>query len=365
MLFSMLLAGASLAASASASTVSTAAKPTKKPFDFLVTFGDSYTDNGRLGYYMGNGGNPPPPGQLHGESDVTASGGLTWNQYASRQVGAKLVDYAVSGATCSNQVISRYFSAINKDFPAVLDDELPSFVADTAYASIFPNRTAANTVYALWIGTNDLGGDAFLTENQHPGKTLTDFSECIWTAFDTIYKAGGRRFVLLNLAPLHLAPLYATLENGGFSGASQFWAGKSQYNVTERSEKIKEYSTTLNTVFEYGAAVNTRLKSRWPKATFDLFDVHSLMTDIHSNPAAYLDAPHNSTGYFHHCSASGGDCVDQTSLGPLSGFMWYDELHPSTKTGMFCPFFSSLSFLASITIITLLCLCCLVENIET
>ncbi|KAJ4416959.1 hypothetical protein N0V85_002043 [Neurospora sp. IMI 360204] len=327
MLFSMLLAGASLAASASVT-----AKPTKKPFDFLVTFGDSYTDNGRLNYYIGNGGNPPPAGQLHGEINVTASGGLTWNQYASRQVGAKLVDYAVSGATCSNQVISRYFSAINKDFPAVLDDEIPSFVADTAYRSVFPDRTADNTVYALWIGTNDLGGDAFLTENQHPGKTLTDFSECIWTVFDTIYKSGGRRFVLLNLAPLHLAPLYATLENGGFSGASQFWAGKSQYNVTERSEKIKEYSTTLNTVFSYGAAVNTKLKSRWPKATFDLFDVHSLLTDVHENPAAYLDAPHNSTGYFHHCPPSGSDCVDQTSLGPLSGFMWYDELHPSTKT---------------------------------
>ncbi|KAL0472208.1 GDSL lipase [Neurospora intermedia] len=329
MLFSMLTAGAFLAASASASVT---AKPVKKPFDFLVTFGDSYTDNGRLNYYIGNGGNPPPAGQLHGEINVTASGGLTWNQYASRQVGAKLLDYAVSGATCSNKIISRYFSAINKDFPAVLDDEIPSFVADTAYKSIFPDRTADNTVYALWIGTNDLGGDAFLTENQHPGKTLTDFSECIWTVFDTIYKSGGRKFVLLNVAPLHLAPLYATIENGGFSGPSQFWAGKSQYNVTERSEKIKEYSTTLNTVFSYGAAVNTKLKSRWPKATFDLFDVHSLLTDIHEDPAAYLDAPHNSTGYFHHCPPSGSNCVDQTSLGPLTGFMWYDELHPSTKT---------------------------------
>ena len=90
------------------------------------------------------------------------------------------MDYAVSGATCSNKIISRLFSAIRKPFPAVLDDEIPSFKADVAFPSLYSNRNGNNTVYALWIGTNDLGFGAFLTDSQAPGTNITTFIECIW-----------------------------------------------------------------------------------------------------------------------------------------------------------------------------------------
>ncbi|MCQ6463436.1 hypothetical protein NPN16_23995, partial [Vibrio parahaemolyticus] len=82
-----------------------------KPFDNFVTFGDSYTDNGRLGYYINNNGQAPPPGGYQTVSTVTASGGLAWGQYVAQYTGANYRDYAVSGATCSNEIISREFSA--------------------------------------------------------------------------------------------------------------------------------------------------------------------------------------------------------------------------------------------------------------
>lgn len=44
---------------------------------------------------------------------------------------------------------------------------------------------------------------------------ITSYIDCIWAVFDTIYAAGGRRFVLLNTAPLQLAPLYAPQSVGG------------------------------------------------------------------------------------------------------------------------------------------------------
>lgn len=137
-------------------------------FDNLVTFGDSYTDNGRLSYYINNNGSGPPAGVLPPQSTVSASGGLAWGQYVQQDTGVAYFDYAVSGATCSNEIISRLFSAINGPFPSVVDDELPSFVADVGTA-LYANRTAENTVYALWIGTNDLGYGAFLTDSQAPG----------------------------------------------------------------------------------------------------------------------------------------------------------------------------------------------------
>ena len=35
-----------------------------KQFSSLVTFGDSYTDENRLGYFINNNGSAPPPGTL-------------------------------------------------------------------------------------------------------------------------------------------------------------------------------------------------------------------------------------------------------------------------------------------------------------
>lgn len=140
-----------------------------KSFENLVTFGDSYTDNGRLSFYISHNGSAPPVGTLQPESNVTASGGLAWGQYVQRYTGVAYFDYAVSGATCSNEIISRNLAAIHKPFPSVVDDELPSFVADVGVKTLYENRTAENTVYALWIGTNDLGFGAFLTDSQAPG----------------------------------------------------------------------------------------------------------------------------------------------------------------------------------------------------
>lgn len=146
-----------------------------RPFENLVTFGDSYTDNGRLGYYINNDGNPPPAGTLQQQSNATASGGYAWGQFVQQYTGVAYYDYAISGATCSNEIISRYFSAIDKPFPSVVDDELPSFVADVQVQELYSNRTAENTLYSLWIGTNDLGFGAFLSDSQASG-----VSDCVF-----------------------------------------------------------------------------------------------------------------------------------------------------------------------------------------
>ncbi|KAK3294028.1 uncharacterized protein B0H64DRAFT_343155 [Chaetomium fimeti] len=333
MRFTWILAGASVALAkpnkGGLDTLVALAKPNKGGFDTLVAFGNSYTDNGRLGYYINNGGEAPPPGEMHDESTTTASGGLSWAQFAAESAGAKLMDYAVSGAVCSNQISPRSFDLINRTFPAILDDQMPSFQADVAFKSLYPHRTAENTVYAVWIGTNDLGFDAFLSDSQIAGKTISDFVDCVFSVLDEVYKTGGRRFVLLNAVPLELAPLYAHPNNGGTLD-SQFWKTKSQYNITEYSQKIREYSTSVNTMLEYGVPVMASLRRRWPKATVDIFDVHSLFGDIYSEPTKFLEAPHNVDSYYHQCEVAGSPCVDQP--GSLDGYLWFDELHPSNKT---------------------------------
>jgi len=86
------------------------------------------------------------------------------------------------------------------DFPSVLDYEIPAFLADKE-TSLFTNTFAlssSRTLYALFIGTNDLGNTAFLTDSQLPGLLLTNYTSCLFTALDRIYASGGRNFLLMN-----------------------------------------------------------------------------------------------------------------------------------------------------------------------
>lgn len=317
-----------LAAVASSGLVSAACNS----FDNLVTFGDSYSDDGRLNYYGAHQGNPPPAGTLQTQTTDTASGGLTWGQYVQESVpGLAFFDYAVSGAVCSTEITSRFFSLINRPFPSVIDDEIPSFQADTAgNHSLYQNRTADNTVYTLWIGTNDIGFGGFLNDAQTAGTNITTYVDCVFSVLDAIYAAGGRRIVLFNLAPLHLTPMYRPQSAGG-AGDNQYWGNKTLYNQTEYANKIMEYTTNVNTIFDYGVPYHTLVRRRWLGASVSIYNTHQLLTDIYNDPSAYLTAPANGTGYYHHCQPTNSlNCT--TAAGTNDNYMFYDELHPSTKT---------------------------------
>lgn len=81
---------------------------------------------------------------------------------------------------------------------------------------------------AIWIGTNDLGPSAFFTDNR-ASLTIVDFVDCVYNQLDTLYDAGARNFVLLNLAPLNHVPSFALPEYGGTLN-TQFWPNEDTYN---------------------------------------------------------------------------------------------------------------------------------------
>jgi hypothetical protein len=191
----------------------------------------SYTDESRLSYFFSHNGSAPPPGLLLPESNFTAGGGITWDRWVSNYTGAKLYDYAVSGAVCSNDIIYRSLSPIIPTFPDVVY-EINAFEADIAYVNastgkntLYTDRRSDNTVYSMWIGTNDLGNGAFLTDSSLHETVIPDYIDCIYDKFDSIYKAGGRFFVLMNTAPLQLSPLYGLPDAGGLA-VSHYWTDK-------------------------------------------------------------------------------------------------------------------------------------------
>ncbi|KAF4620165.1 hypothetical protein G7Y89_g14656 [Cudoniella acicularis] len=284
-------------------------------------------DESRLSYFQQHNGSAPPPGMLLPESTNTPGGGITWDRWVSNYTGAMLYNYAVSGAVCDNNIIYRYLASIFGPFPDVVY-EVNAFVADTQYINastntntLYTNRKEDNTVYSIWIGTNDLGNGAFLTDSSLNETTIPDYINCIYDRFDQIYKAGGRYFVLMNTAPLQLSPQYGMPGAGGLTPA----------NISEVSGKMKEYTKLVNNVFTYRTPYELLIAKRYPGASIAIYDVNSFMTDIYNNPSAYLAAPANVTAPYHSCDATGTKCTDASSVG-LDHYMWYDDLHPSQKT---------------------------------
>ncbi|KAI1361055.1 carbohydrate esterase family 16 protein [Xylaria arbuscula] len=304
----------------------------------LILFGDSYTDEGRLAYIIANGETLPPPGTVIPHENVTAAGTYSWPYYAAKELGAATYNYAVGGGVCSNEINLRYFDESSGfAYPSVIDYEVSAFKADIEFASNTPNTTVLegltpeNSVYALWIGTNDLGVSGFLLDKQTKGKTIDDYVDCVWEVFDKIYSTGGRQFALFTQIPLEKAPLYAAPEHGG-SGDVNYWTNKTAYDTILYEDKILEYTTLVNTIFEYGVPLQLLVQKRWPGASFTIFDVHQVILDIIESPDDYLDAPANVTGFYTECSplAPTGCAVSEY---PPSTFLWYDALHPSTRAG--------------------------------
>ncbi|QDS69671.1 hypothetical protein FKW77_009558 [Venturia effusa] len=215
----------------------------------------------------------------------TSTGGYIWPRYVSWYYPSlSLHNYAVSGAVCSNTITPRTFlSQIDLLFPSVLEYEIPAFLADKAFTGPSTSTTApiniddSRTVYAIWIGTNDLGNDAFLTDSQVQGKQITDYIDCVYESLERVYAAGGRWFVLMNVIPLNLAPQYALPSDGG-AATTRYFADKTSFNSTEISYRMMDQVGLVNEAFRYRTPFEVKLGDKFKEARFANFDVHSLVS---------------------------------------------------------------------------------------
>jgi len=299
-----------------------------KKFTSLVAFGDSYTDDSRLGYFASHNGSAPPVGWVNPANYKSASGGRPWPQYVAQYSGANVYNYAVSGAVCNNDVTPRAFGSNGYLFPAVEQYEVPAYIADSKYVdengTKFMDNPPDETVYSIFIGTNDLGNYAFISDSQVPGTNIVNYTDCVFGAIQSVYDNGGRYFVLQNVAPLQLSPQYGLPGKGGLE-TTQYWPDKPS-NITEISYKMFEYVSLVNAVFKYETPYLTEVEKRFPGAHIAVMDINGLLTDIYNNPSQYLNgsAPLDVTGYANNVNGSNNTSPDS--------FMWYDELHPSEQT---------------------------------
>ncbi|KAL5336534.1 GDSL lipase/esterase [Aspergillus crustosus] len=297
----------------------------------LVTFGDSYTDDSRFEYFESHNNTPPPVGWEPPINNNTYSGGYTWGHFASQAANLTRFNYAVNGASCSNNITPRKYPPMNVWFRSVLEYEIPAYIADSEYVDAagyrFMDIEPDETVYSIWIGTNDLGNGAFLTDSQVNNATIPDYINCVYTVLDKVYDNGGRYFVIMNLAPLQLAPQYATPENGGVA-ATPGYPNKGP-NITEISYRMWEAVATANEVYHYRTPFEAVIADRYPEAQLALMDMNGLISEIYRNPIEYLAAPANVMGFINHCDLRKIHCQRQPNA---ASYLWFDELHPSERT---------------------------------
>src|ERR1700755_2942045 len=81
--------------------------------------------------------------------------------------------------------------------PGIKENQIPQFEADLKVQG-FLNLPPKETVYTIWIGTNDLGFAGFLPQADGASK-VPKYVECVWSVFDKMYATGGRKFLLMNI----------------------------------------------------------------------------------------------------------------------------------------------------------------------
>lgn len=260
-----------------------------KKFSAFVVFGDSYSDDSRFGYFVSHNNTAPPVGWDNPPASMAADGGHPWPDYVAWYTGARRYNYAVSGAACSNDYVPRYYDASGIDpsypsqgeYPDVKHYEVPAWIADSQYVEPdggkFLNTPQDETVYSMWIGTNDLDVGGFLTDSQLPGTNITTYMDCVFDQLKRIHDHGGRYFILQNINPLFLTPLVATPENGGL-GPNHLWPDKSG-NYTAISYKMLDMVVGVNSIYEYRLPFEVVLQRRFPGAQFALMDMYGLVSE--------------------------------------------------------------------------------------
>jgi hypothetical protein len=158
------------------------------------------------------------PGQIknwvvYGDSytDITShsDGGTVWPYYVVGYGKYKMFSVAHSGAVCSNVLTPR-------TYPDIVTNEIPEYLA----AKNSLGYAAHETLFSVWIGTNDVG--VLSNGGQAPGVTYKNTSECATGWIKTMYDNGARNFIFMNVCSIFSELIYGMLIHRCFlDGPSQ------------------------------------------------------------------------------------------------------------------------------------------------
>ncbi|KAK7455766.1 hypothetical protein VKT23_010798 [Stygiomarasmius scandens] len=300
-----------------------------KNIKHVVLFGDSFTDQSRA-HSISNGSFPGKDYQeVFPPVDTAADGGVQWPWYLGLYGNYTIWNYAVGGAVCDNDLTPLF------GVPDVLNGQPDWFILDhitgngTSHQKLFLNPE--EFVVIIWVGTNDVGINSFVTDDQRTNVSLVDLAECQMNTLKRMHSLGARQFILNSLIPLHLTKLYSNS-----SDPVIYWP--EEHDGPAWHKRMFNIVNTLNVLLRAGIR---DLNDQWAKGAggyVEYFDAYSFFEEMYHHPAAYFNGsiPATVTNWCHKCpnpfdfhSCGIGDCTETER----DSYMWWDELHPSEQTG--------------------------------
>ena len=241
-------------------------------FTALYVFGDSLSDTGR---------NPPAPGTNYYEGRY--SNGPLWVEYLSADLGIPYNpsnNFAVAGSTTTN---------------------LPAQIAGLKGATGLPTA-----LFTLLSGGNDFIANAStgLMNNVLWDDFITNTVDNLTNAIGELYTNGARNIIVRNLANLAQTPAFIAADTESYSNL-----------VTS---KVSLFNQVL-----YAAETNEM--QHYSGLRLYLIDDFAGLSDILSAPAAY--------GFTVTMQGALEDSslTDKSFNGPGANYVFWDDLHPTTK----------------------------------
>ncbi|CAK7210033.1 hypothetical protein SCUCBS95973_000655 [Sporothrix curviconia] len=288
---------------------------------YAFIFGDSYTQTGF------NYTSPSPPTQDNPLGNPkypgwTSSNGPNWVDYLTVKYNAsRLQTYnlAYGGATVDSDIVKPYMPTVLSVKDQVHSQFLPGYTShgnsDLDTSSVHPSAPDApawqgnNSVFAVWIGINDIGNSFWLNN-------VTDINTKIFAVYadlvGLLYNAGARNFVFLTVPPVDRSPMM--LADTPEARASE------KMDIATFNGLVRQLADSLKD--EHGDNANV-----W------VVDTQVPFNAVLDNVAAYPQTANlkNTTSY---CEAyqHGGlkpDSFNATCGVPVNEYFWLNSLHPT------------------------------------
>ncbi|CAJ2505488.1 Uu.00g128820.m01.CDS01 [Anthostomella pinea] len=248
-------------------------------------------------------GNPPYPG-------YTSSNGPNWVDYLTVKYNASLLqtyNLAYGGATVASDLVAPYLPTVLSVKQQVQTEFLPGYTGSSSEAS----WTGADSVFAIWIGINDVGnsyGSGASASDALNAEIFSVYSGLV----DQLYDAGARNFMFIYVPPVDRSPLTVG------QGASSTTVEKA--DIASWNARVASQAAALKSNHTADANVWT-------------YDANKLFTDVLNNPATYPQTAgiKNTTAY---CDAyMNGTDEDDTLIAscgiPVNQYFWLNSLHPT------------------------------------
>lgn len=228
----------------------------------------------------------------HHQADTAADGGFQWPFYLGLYGNYTIWNYAVGGAVCSNALTPLLgvpdVSAGQKDW------FVQDHVAHNGTALQRLQLAPSSSLAILFVGTNDIGINNFVTNDQREDVSLADVADCQLDAIRGLHAFGMRRFILNSLIPLQLTGLYADSDKRTIYYPLP-------HNGTAWHRSMFNLVHSLNRILRDGVDV---LNAQWRgDGHVDWFDTYGFFEEMYDHPARYFNGsiPANVTGHCHQC----------------------------------------------------------------